>query len=152
MGEREDVYLTRFIPVYGDRITTTILSGQRKRQEDKNPRMSLLEKPGEKIRTGTRPAGKAKFHRSEKALKAEGKIEMGWIHEGNKSETVLGGIRVLNVSKSSTKKDLKSHAKEMSFPHGESTEGKWEDFIHNVSDFEESELVRALLLVSCTHC
>ncbi|MED6287641.1 hypothetical protein CHARACLAT_018412 [Characodon lateralis] len=63
---------------------------------------------------------------------------------GTSQKPSWGGIRVLNVSKSSTKKHLKSHAKEMSFPHGESTEGKWEDFIHNVSDFEESELVRVV--------
>lgn len=87
------------------------------------------------------PARKARFDRSKNAIKAERKIELGWIHKGKQvRKRSGGGTRVLNVSKSSTKKDPMSHAKELFFPHGESTKRKWEDFIHNVYDFKESEL------------
>ncbi|MEQ2180064.1 hypothetical protein GOODEAATRI_031814, partial [Goodea atripinnis] len=40
IGEIEDVYLARYIPVYGDRIATRrYCLDKQKRQEDKNPRM-----------------------------------------------------------------------------------------------------------------
>ena len=51
-----------------------------------------------------------------------------------------GGTRVLEVSKNETKTDILSHAKELFFPGGESTKGKWEDFLHDIYHFKESHL------------
>ena len=51
-----------------------------------------------------------------------------------------GGTRILEVSKNSTKADILSHAKELFFPDGESAKGKWEDFLHDIYDFKESQL------------
>ncbi|XP_013883858.1 uncharacterized protein LOC106532363 [Austrofundulus limnaeus] len=160
IGEIEDACLARYIPVYGDRIATRrYCLDKQKRKEDKSSRMTLLEKLRKKMRTATTshgeesdqepwPERKTRFERHKNAIKTERKIELGWIHEGKQvRKRSGGGTRVLNVSKASTKKDLLSHAKDLFFPLGRSTKGKWEDFNHNIFDFKESELDESTTVV-----
>ncbi|XP_039663394.1 uncharacterized protein LOC120563341 [Perca fluviatilis] len=151
--EIEDAYLARYIPVYGDRIATRrYCLDKQKREEDNSSKMSLLEKLRKRMRTSTAShsedsgqepwtARKVRANPSKNALKTSRKIELGWIHEGKQvRKRSGGGTRVLDVNKDSSKKDLMSHAKELFFPHGESKKGKWEDFMHNIYDFKETEL------------
>ncbi|XP_030294806.1 uncharacterized protein LOC115594724 [Sparus aurata] len=153
--EIEDAYLARYIPVYGDRIALRRYCLDKEKQKDNSSRMSLLEKLRKKLKTATAgqdeeseqepwPAKSAKKPSrdcSKNAVKSSRKIELGWIHEGKQMRKRSGGgTRVLEVSKNSTKTDILSHAKELFFPGGESTKGKWEDFLHDIYDFKESRL------------
>ncbi|XP_030277557.1 uncharacterized protein LOC115584345 isoform X3 [Sparus aurata] len=153
--EIEDAYLARYIPVYGDRIALRRYCLDKEKQKDNSSRMSLLEKLRKKLKTATagqdeeseqepwpaKSAKKPSRDRSKNAVKSSRKIELGWIHEGKQMRKRSGGgTRVLEVSKNSTKTDILSHAKELFFPGGESTKGKWEDFLHDIYDFKESRL------------
>lgn len=79
-------------------------------------------------------------HYQSKNAKSSIKIELGWIHEGRYMRNCCGGgIKVLEVSKDSNRKDLASHARKLFFPNGKSKKGKWEHFQHNIFDFKESK-------------
>lgn len=75
------------------------------------------------------------------AEKTTRKIEIGWFHEGKQvRKRSGGGSRTIDISKNANKCDILSQAKELFFPRGVSKKGQWENFSHDVFDFQESEL------------
>ena len=65
------------------------------------------------------------------------KIKLGWIHDKRQVKKRNGeGTSILNISK----KDILSHATRLFFPNVKSRNGKWEEFSHDIVDFQEAYL------------
>lgn len=130
--------LACYIPVFGDRTATRQYCLEKLQKEMWTAKASRDEEPElELLLSGVQTEN----HYQSKHAKSSIKIELGWIHEGKYMRNCCGGgIKVLEVSKDSTRKDLASHARKLFFPNGKSQKGKWEHFQHNISDFKESKI------------
>ncbi|XP_047659720.1 uncharacterized protein LOC125139512 [Tachysurus fulvidraco] len=156
VGEIDDATMTAYIPAYGDRIATRrfCMEKQRKGGDDLK-RQSLFEKLRRKL--GTLTSNKdtdqdfeeelsmqpTKIHlrNNKRAVKMTRKIELGWIHDKKQvRKRNGGGTRVLDISKKATKTEILSQAKKLFFPNDKSRKGKWEEFSHNIVDFQEAYL------------
>ncbi|XP_042609688.1 uncharacterized protein LOC122142538 [Cyprinus carpio] len=156
IGEIDDATMTAYIPAYGDRIATRrfCMEKQRKGGDDLK-RLSLFEKLRRKM--GTLTSNKdtdqdfeeehsmqpTKIHlrNNKRAVKMTRKIELGWIHDKKQvRKRNGGGTRVLDISKKATKTEILSQAKKLFFPNEKSRKGKWEEFSHNIVDFQEAYL------------
>ncbi|GAA6101078.1 uncharacterized protein LOC113078290 [Tachysurus ichikawai] len=156
VGEIDDATVTAYIPAYGDRIATRrfCMEKQRKGGDDLK-RQSLFEKL--KKNMGTLTSNKdtdqdfeedhsmqpTKIHlrNNKRAVKMTRKIEIGWIHDKKQvRKRNGGGTRVLDISKKATKTEILSQAKKLFFPNEKSRKGKWEEFSHNIVDFQEAYL------------
>ncbi|KAK7138439.1 hypothetical protein R3I94_010191 [Phoxinus phoxinus] len=156
VGEIDDATMTAYIPAYGDRIATRrfCMEKQTKGGDDLK-RHSLFEKLRRKM--GTLTSNKdtdqdfqeehsmqpTKIHlrNNKRAVKMTRKIELGWIHDKKQvRKRNGGGTRVLDISKKATKTEILSQAKKLFFPNEKSRKGMWEEFSHNIVDFQEAYL------------
>ncbi|XP_060749178.1 uncharacterized protein LOC132861600 isoform X1 [Tachysurus vachellii] len=156
VGEIDDATMTAYIPAYGDRIATRLFCMEKQRKGgDDLKRQSLFEKLKRKM--GTLTSNKdtdkdfeeehsmqpTKIHlrNNKRAVKMARKIELGWIHDKKQVRKCNGGgTRVLDISKKATKTKILSQAKKLFFPNEKSRKGKWEEFSHNIVDFQEAYL------------
>lgn len=78
---------------------------------------------------------------NKRAWKATRKIELGWIHDNKQvRKRSGGGTRVLDINKNATKTEILSLAKNLFFPNEKSTMGKWEEFSHDIVNFQEAQV------------
>lgn len=76
-----------------------------------------------------------------KAWKTIRKIELGWIHDNRQvRKRSGGGTRVLDINKSATKIEILSQAKKLFFHNEKSVMGKWEEFSHDIVNFQEAQV------------
>lgn len=130
--------LACYIPVFGDRTATRQYCLEKLQKEMWTATASRDEEPEPQLLL---PGVLRENHYQSKNAKSLIKIELGWIHEGKYMKNCCGGgIKVLEVSKDSTRQDLASHARKLFFPNGKSKKGKWEHFQHNIFDFKESKI------------
>ena len=110
-------------------------------------RLSVLEKLKRKMCTKSNKDSlqdseeptKMHLRNNKRASKVTRKVELGWIN--NKKQVRKrngGGTRYLDIYKTATKKDLLSHAKRLFFPNEKSRNRKWEEFSHDIVDFQEA--------------
>lgn len=155
IGEIDDATMAAYIPAYGDRIATRRFCMEKQRRGgDDLKRISLFEKLRRKMgTTSNKDKGqdseeehsmqptKMCLRNNKRALKLTRKIELGWIHDKRQvRKRCGGGTRVLNISKTATKTEILSHAKKLFFPNEKSRKGKWEEFSHDIVDFQEAYL------------
>ncbi|KAM4562116.1 uncharacterized protein PAE49_010719 isoform 1-T2 [Odontesthes bonariensis] len=78
---------------------------------------------------------------NKRAWKTTRKIKLAWIHDSRQvRKRSGGGTRVLDMNKNATKTEILSQAKKLFFPNEKSTMGKWEEFSHDIVDFQEAQL------------
>ncbi len=78
---------------------------------------------------------------NKRAWKKTRKIELGWIHDNRQvRKRSGGGTRVLDMNKNATKTEILSQAKKLFFPNEKSTMGKWEEFSHDIVNFQEAQI------------
>lgn len=153
VGEISDADMAAYIPAYGDRIATRrFCMEQQRRGGGDSKRLSLFEKLKRKMGTTSNkdqdleeeprmPPHKAYLRNNKRALKMTRKIELGWIHDKRQvRKRNGGGTRFLNISKNAAKAEILSNAKNLFFPNEKSTKGKWEEFSHDIVDFQEAYL------------
>lgn len=151
IGEIDDAALAAYIPTYGDRIAVRCFCVDKHRRGGNDlKRLSLFEKlrrkRDTKRNTNKNQVSKeknstlpTKIHliNNKRALKMTRKIEIGWIHDKKQvRKRSGGGTRVLDISKTATKTEILSHAKKLFFPNEKSRKGLWEEFSHNIVDFQ----------------
>ncbi|XP_053288829.1 uncharacterized protein LOC128449596 [Pleuronectes platessa] len=149
--EIDDDALAAYIPAYGDRIATRRFCMEKKTTGGvDSKRLSMFEKLKRKMYT---KSNKDRHQDSEeehsnmhlrnnrRASKMTRKIEIGWINDKRQvRKRNGGGTRLLDISKTATKKDILSHAKGLFFPNEKSIHGMWEEFSHDIVDFQEANL------------
>ncbi|XP_053303389.1 uncharacterized protein LOC128462122 [Pleuronectes platessa] len=149
--EIDDDTLAAYIPAYGDRIATRRFCMEKKTTGGvDSKRLSMFEKLKSKMYT---KSNKDRHQDSEeehsnmhlrnnrRASKMTRKIEIGWINDKRQvRKRNGGGTRLLDISKTATKKDILSHAKGLFFPNEKSIHGIWEEFSHDIVDFQEANL------------
>ncbi|KAL7403327.1 hypothetical protein ABVT39_027824 [Epinephelus coioides] len=153
IGDIDDATMAAYIPAYGDRIATRRFCLEKQRRGgDDTKRQSLFEKLKKKMGTmsnkgidqgfeGENPVQPTKMHlkTNKRACKMTRKIELGWIHDNKQvRKRSGGGTRVLDINKKATKSEILSHAKKLFFPNEMSMKGKWEEFSHDIVDFQEA--------------
>lgn len=78
---------------------------------------------------------------NKRAWKTTRKMELGWIHDNRQVRKRRGGgTGVLDINKSATKTEILSQAKKLFLPNEKSTMGKWEEFSHNIVNFQEAQV------------
>ncbi len=98
------------------------------------------------------PKRRRHLKNNQMAEKTTRKIEIGWFHEGKQVRKHSGGgTRTIDISKNAKKSDILSKAKELFFLRGVSKKGPWENFSHDVFDFQESELEDEITWENSTH-
>ncbi|KAK0149851.1 hypothetical protein N1851_009401 [Merluccius polli] len=78
---------------------------------------------------------------NKRAWKTTRQIELGWIHDNIQvRKRSGGGTRVLDMNKNATKTEILSQAKKLFFPNEKSKMGKWEEFSHDIVNFQEAQV------------
>ncbi|XP_028299015.1 uncharacterized protein LOC114461247 isoform X2 [Gouania willdenowi] len=91
-----------------------------------------------------KPSDQRRFHllNNTCASKMTRKIELGWIHEKKQVRKRRGGGTMrLDLSKAATKTDILAHAQNLFFPNMASSKGTWDQFCHDIVDFQETPLM-----------
>ncbi|XP_051812335.1 uncharacterized protein LOC110966885 [Acanthochromis polyacanthus] len=155
IGEIDDAIMASYIPAYGDRIATRrFCMDKQRRGGNETKRLSLFEKLKKKMGTMSNTDSDQDFERentvqskkmhlrsNKRAWKTTRKIELGWIHDNRQvRKRSGGGTRVLDINKSATKIEILSQAKKLFFHNEKSVMGKWEEFSHDVVDFQEAQV------------
>lgn len=155
IGEIDDATMASYIPAYGDRIATRRFCMEKQRRGgDDTKRLSLFKKLKKKMGTmsnkdsdqgfeGENTVQPTNVHlkRNKRAWKTTRKIELGWIHDNRQvRKRSGGGTRVLDMNKNATKTEILSQAKKLFFPNEKSTMGKWEEFSHDIVNFQEAQV------------
>lgn len=151
IGEIDDATMASYIPAYGDRIATRRFCMEKQRRGgDDTKCLSLFKKLKKKMGTmsnkdsdhgfegeNTVQPTNMRLKSNKKAWKTTRKIELGWIHDNRQVRKRSGDI---DIDKNATKTKILSQAKKLFFPNEKSTMGKWEEFSHNIVDFQEAQV------------
>lgn len=152
----DDVTLAGYIPTYGDRIAAKRFCLENKGTTAKESRKySLFEKLKRKMGIDgndnstsdhdetSAPKWTRSYAKNNKcAVKSTRKVELGWIHDGKQVRKRRGGgTRTLDVPKESKKADILEYAKDLFFPKGKSKFGRFEDFSHDILDYQEEAVL-----------
>ncbi|XP_061610704.1 uncharacterized protein LOC133468616 isoform X2 [Phyllopteryx taeniolatus] len=166
IGEIDDAALASYIPAYGDRIATRRFSVEKQRRGgDDTKRLSLFQKLSKKMgtmgnkvcdhgfegeRENTVKPTNVYLKNNKRAWKTTRKIELGWIHNNKQvRKRSGGGTRVLDINKNATKTEILSQAKQLFFPNEKSTMGKWEEFSHDIVNFQEAQVDEDVSVREC---
>lgn len=148
----DDVSLSKYLPIYGDRIALYNFCKIGKTSKKKNP--GLFEKLKTRMQLQTTTEENCEDDRdddsedtkSSNALKRQRRIQIGWIHRTGRSSfsQVLtrdgGGPRKVIVDKGAVKNDIMEFAKAKFFPKGVSAKGPTENFIFDIWDFARNKM------------
>ncbi|XP_076095026.1 uncharacterized protein LOC143065375 [Mytilus galloprovincialis] len=156
-----DDELTKYIPIYGDRIAVKDFCKNQGGTGSKSKKKKTLL---QKIRKRLHPSSKRNLFKTKKdidesssdsddnpstsknigndhAAKSERRIELGWLmKEGDRMKQVRGptggGTRHLIVDKDTLVNAIKETALKLYFPEGISPRGKIENFVVDIMDFK----------------
>lgn len=155
IGELDDITMASYIPTYGDRIAARRFCMEKQtRVGDDTKRLSLFKKLKKKMGTVSNKESDQGFERentvqptnmclrsNKRAWKTARKVELGWIHDNRQvRKRSGGGTRVLDIHKSATKTEILSQAKILFFPNEKSMMGNWEEFSHDIVNFQEAHV------------